>query len=577
MRNKFQASFVKLLFIVLFSVCGLFIAVSVRADEIDELTKQIGDLQKSLEMSVAATTPLESTLKGMENQISSIQGKIAALTHDLERKKKEVAEGEKTYGVKKLMLESRVRTMYKHSLQNDCMMCLIFQSGDFSEAMKQFGYQKSLINDDKESISELVSYIKNLETKKGELESETTRLAAAKVKIDSQAEFFRKEIKGAQAYQASLGQKIAALSARQQSLLAERTGLFATSVGDVPLADDPASRPDYNPGFSPAFAAFSFGAPHFKGMSQYGAFGRAKNGQNAEDILRAYYGGGIEIKKDYNTGITIQVQGHGGYNIEDYVKRIYEMPTSWGDQGGMEALKAQAVAARSYALARTNNGALSICATESCQVFKPQEKGGKWNEAVEATRGWVLMAGGQPFSAMYASTSGGYQESYSYNGYSTPGFWDTKNGRDGWTADAYEKLAGSPWFYKGWYKTRAGASCGRSHPWLNSEEFADIANAAIVVQAGGDTSGIYPVDGGSCYGGGDQPWSRERLKQEADKHGGGFTSVSSVSVQYSNGGVTGKVVVNGREFDGQKFYRAFNLRAPGAVHLKSGLFNIEKK
>ena len=40
------------------------------------------------------------------------------------------------------------------------------------------------------------------------------------------------------------------------------------------------------------------------------------------------------------------------YTLEEYVKRIYEMPSSWGDQGGMEALKAQAVAARSYALAR---------------------------------------------------------------------------------------------------------------------------------------------------------------------------------------------------------------------------------
>ena len=48
------------------------------------------------------------------------------------------------------------------------------------------------------------------------------------------------------------------------------------------------------------------------------------------------------------------------------MKRIYEMPSSWGDQGGMEALKAQAVAARSYALARGG----SICATEACQVVK---------------------------------------------------------------------------------------------------------------------------------------------------------------------------------------------------------------
>lgn len=79
---------------------------------------------------------------------------------------------------------------------------------------------------------------------------------------------------------------------------------------------------------------------------------------------------------------------------------------------------------------------------------------------------------------MFASTSGGYLIGYtdSASGYSTRGFWDTPSGRGGWTSQAYEKTAGSPWFYKGWYKD-SGAACGRSHPWLNSEEMADILNA----------------------------------------------------------------------------------------------------
>ena len=93
-------------------------------------------------MSQAATTPLVATLNNLENQIASIQGKIAALTHDLERKKKEVKQGEETYGVKKIQLESRVRAMYKHTLSQECMMCLLFQNADFSQSIKQFGYQK---------------------------------------------------------------------------------------------------------------------------------------------------------------------------------------------------------------------------------------------------------------------------------------------------------------------------------------------------------------------------------------------------------------------------------------------------
>ncbi|MEK7556560.1 MAG: SpoIID/LytB domain-containing protein, partial [Patescibacteria group bacterium] len=330
----------------------------------------------------------------------------------------------------------------------------------------------------------------------------------------------------------------------------------------------PNARPDYNPGFSPAYAAFSFGAPHFKGMSQYGALGRAKSGQKYDEILKAYYGGGVEIR-DHDVNAKISVTGYGSYSLEEYTKRIYEVPNSWGDEGGMEALKAQAVAARSYALARGG----SICATEACQVFKPGAKGGNWDRAVEETRGKVMYANGSPLSAWYASTSGGYQESYSANGYSTPGFWDTPSGRSGWTSQAYEKTAGSPWFYKGWYKSRSGDSCGRSHPWLGSEEMADILNAWVVLFGGGGDSGRVTPQG-SCWGG--NPYSVSELQSV-----GGYTSVSGVSVTYGDNGVTANVTFNTNKgsvtINGADFKKAFNLRAPGRIALKSGLFNIEKK
>jgi hypothetical protein len=214
-------------------------------------------------------------------------------------------------------------------------------------------------------------------------------------------------------------------------------------------------------------------------------------------------------------------------------------------------------------------------------VYKPVNKGGKWEEAVNATRGWVLMAGGKPFSAWYASTSGGHQTSYSYNGHTTPGFWDTTSNWTKWADGAWEVKGGSPWFYKGWYKSRSGKTCGRSHPWLTNEEFSDMVNAAIVVQSGGDVSGIFPEDVRTCWGGSDNPWSKLRMAEEADKHGGRVTSVSSILVEHGENGLTSKVVFSTNrgnvEISGSNFKEAFNLRAPGAIALKSGLFNVQKK
>jgi len=572
MKNQIKKISLLIFFIVLLVLLLPFrSSIAIYADELDKIAKQINELENSLQMSVNATLPLEQELGKLDAKLKNIQAGIQSAEQKLVLTAENIKEREADFERQYVLLAERVERYYKR-LRAPSQFLILLSAQTASGLTKDLTYRNAVADEDKKIISQIGQELLDLEKDKAQLEKEKEMLAALKIKVDEQAAFFRKEIKGAKEYQSQLSKKIADLTARQQQILSEKSGTFQTTVGDVPLADDPASRPDYNPGFSPAFAAFSFGAPHFKGMSQYGAYGRAKSGQSAEQILKAYYGDGIEIKEDYSTSININVEGYGGVDIETYVKRIYEMPSSWTDNDSA-ALKAQAVAARSYALARTNNGASSICATEACQVYKPSNKGGAWDAAVEATRGWVLMAGGQPFSAWYASTSGGYQESYSHNGYSTPGFWDTANGRDGWTSQAYEKVAESPWFYKAWYRTRSGDTCGRNHPWLTSEEMADILNAWVVLyQGGGDSSRVMPES--SCWGG--NPYNKSELAAI-----GGFTSVNGVSTQYSNSGTTANVTFEtnkgSKTITGSEFYRAFNLRAPGRVSLKSGLFNIEKK
>jgi peptidoglycan hydrolase-like amidase len=568
----------------IFLIVGLVIPRSfwgvpfAQADEIDELQKQIDELGKLKKLSEDATTPLEKEVKTLEQRITSAQAGI----NQAQIKAKEVAKSivlrEATLGVAYSRFNDKVAAQYRRS-RVDTSLVVLASNSSLGDVLRDIEYHERVRAREQEEMSRLTAEIVQFEKDKTTLEATQKKLQTLQASLDSSKQFFQAEISKAKKYQQELSGKIAALSARQQSILAERTGTASTTVGDVPLADDPASRQSYNPGFSPAFAAFSFGAPHFKGMSQYGAYGRAKAGQNAETILHAYYGGGIEIKKDYSTGITINVSGYGSTDIETYVKRIYEMPTSWADNGGFEALKAQAVAARSYALAYTNNGAGSICATESCQVYKPSNKGGRWDEAVDATRGWVLVANGKPFKAWYASTSGGYQQSYSVDGYSTPGFWDTTSDWTRWADGAYEAKGGSPWLYKGWYKSRSGDSCGRSHPWLNESEFADILNAWVVRYkgSGGDVARVQPL--GSCWG--SEGFSMDEMKRKADELGGAFTSVSSVRVEHGNDGYTKNVIVQTNRgevrINGAEFKTAFNLRAPGRLAIKGNLFGIEKK
>lgn len=98
--------------------------------------------------------------------------------------------------------------------------------------------------------------------------------------------------------------------------------------------------------------------------------------------------------------------------VEDYVLGIREVPPSWP----IEAQRAQAVAARSYALhqalvARRDGRPSDLCDTAACQVYggiAAELRGGPaWEHAVRSTASEVLAHGGAPILAMYSSSNGG--------------------------------------------------------------------------------------------------------------------------------------------------------------------------
>jgi stage II sporulation protein D len=102
--------------------------------------------------------------------------------------------------------------------------------------------------------------------------------------------------------------------------------------------------------------------------------------------------------------------------FERYLQGIAEMPPSWPTA----ALQAQAIAARSYALASTgwsgSEGqtlARPICASSSCQVYRgipvpPESDIRRWYRAVRATAGEVLLYDDRPADTVYFSTSDGH-------------------------------------------------------------------------------------------------------------------------------------------------------------------------
>lgn len=537
---------------------------NVYGDELDDINQQLKDLKTAYNQSKAATAPLES-------QLNHIKDRVAFIEKDLINKKISIDNSYKNLEKQQEILYAAIRNFYIKSYYNSPIVAFLSASSA-SEITQLLAYQKAKTDQDKVIITNIVLSITDLEEKKRNLEAEEIKLSVTKAALD-------KIVTEAKVYQANLSGKIAALSARQQEILNQRLTALgiprSAGTGASACVDDR----DKDPGFGPRLAFFTYGVPNRTGLNQYGAHGRANAGQNAEQILSSYYQN-YELKKDYDSAIFINVDGYGTYNIEDYVKRIYEMPNSFHP----EALKAQAIAARSYALSYTNNGSGSICTTEKCQVFKPDPKGGAWEQAVNDTRGWVMVAGGNPVKAWYSSTHGGYIFSTSeLSGWSdtswTKHATDTPSGSSSsfpdLTSNAYDR--DSPWFYCDWgSRTEYNKTA-----WLKESEVADIVNIILLAQAdSGTKEKLYQTDKPHPYGG--EVWNENRVKSELQNRGiTPFNSISSVAIGADFGsGRTTSVNVSGdigsKEFSGSEFKDWFNLRAPANIQIVGPLYNVER-
>ncbi|MBI2430758.1 MAG: SpoIID/LytB domain-containing protein [Candidatus Levybacteria bacterium] len=562
-------------FVFVFCLTAVF-APKISSDELDDINTQINDLTTSLNMSIKATRPLESELNSLQKRITDIKTRVKTIEEDVAQKRKNIDKGYKDLARQEAILNRTIRDYYIRSYYDSPLLVLL-SAQSASEITQILAYQKAAADQDKAIITNIALSIVDLEEKKGQLEIEQTRLAALKTTLDEQSAKLDKIVSGAKAYQAVLSSQIAQLSAKQQQLIAQRLGSLNIPRSAATAAPACIDDRDKDSGFSPRLAFFTYGVPNRTGLNQYGAWGRAKVGQGEDDILRAYYEGiGFETRDN----ITIKVQGYGEMSLETYLLGIYEMPDSWSENN-LSALKAQVIAARSYALAYTNNGADEICTTQSCQVYKGGDKGGNWKSAVEQTSGKVMTKDGQVIKAWYSSTHGGYAFPTSeLPGWSATSWTkkviDTTTGSVGsfgeLQSNAYDRE--SPWFYCDW----GSRSQYNKTAWLRPEEVADIVNVILLARADSSTKDhFYQTDKPHPYGG--EVWNEERVKSELrSRNITPYDTISdiSVNVDFSSGKTT-FVSVSGQSFSGSEFKDWFNLRAPANIQIVGPLYNVERK
>lgn len=135
--------------------------------------------------------------------------------------------------------------------------------------------------------------------------------------------------------------------------------------------------------------------------AEYGSYGvTAVNGKE--------YRGSIILKKD-SAGLLTVINR---VDMEDYIASVISVEMS--PSFNIEALKAQAVCARTYAMknmVKHSSYGFDLCSSTDCQVYGGiSSESETTNRAVAETAGIYMTYNGQVIDAVYSATSGGWTE-----------------------------------------------------------------------------------------------------------------------------------------------------------------------
>ena len=581
-----------------------------RADELSDVTsqlnkqqKQLADLEKRQQQLSQDISSASLSLSQVSSQLTAAEKELSAIEKDLDAKENELAGWEADR-------DALVRELYKQNRVSSIE--IIFSADDLGGSAHQFQYYNESLKSLSERIVKLAGQVAVFKSNRASAKKLRDELATLRSQYQAGLASSQSQLSSTSSQLSSVKSSIKNLSAKQEQLILAK---FAATQGSETVGEDqPYSEPLPNPTFHPAYMVATYGYPHRIGMSQYGAYGRAKKDQSYKTILSAYYKVSSSSVQTYRSGSSIHVKGcstgpppwypGGGWSkstcqskgytwfdktlsMESYIKGLGEMPTSWGStvNDGMEALQAQAVAGRSYAWSYANGNGNTICPSTYCQVWLGHEKGSYWNQAVDATKNKVIMSGGAPLKAFYFSTAGGYTISTK----AWISYWSYNDGikdYDSASGKFYEQIANAPWYHTGW-GDRKGVK-GTYNPWMTKDEFADIFNAFLLCGAK-NGSGVYELKSDCSYmqylspidkGG----WSITTVRNKlVELNVTPVTTITAVVPTFPSGvpANTATVYISGSHgtytFSARYFRDMFNLRSRGTLQIPTYRFDFTVK
>jgi len=442
--------------------------------ELEEKQKEKGEKEKSLKDIESKISLLGRRSGTLENQISQVQRDIDVVNEELKKCEEEIKKNEENIkiiseGLTKNMedLKEMVTALYQFSQVNTVELMLM--SDDISSFLIKNELQSQNIRKCKDEILRLEEEFKKLEEFKKELDNEKATfekiakdLEEEKKKLENELADTKRQIALNTSQANILRGQIAQLQSAIDLLEEEQKRILEKEQEQLMQGGNGGTEPLKPGDYYFRVRGRDLYDGHGVGMSQWGAYGMAQAGENYQQILTFYYTGTYIGTTAVSS---IPVVGYGYMDLEHYVaglgevpdkacgteeqvagnpqKYVVDNPNSVWDCWPEEAIKAQVVAARTYAVYYTHNGSgPAICTTAACQVYKGGE-GKRW--AVDETSKQVVLYNGSPIGAFYHSSARGHTEANEY-------VWTAnKYGAVGYARPYLRGVDDSAWAYRNNY------------------------------------------------------------------------------------------------------------------------------
>lgn len=519
---------------------------------------------------------LAADLYGLDAGIAENEAQIAEIEEQIRVKNDEVSE-------KKVHAGEISRSLYKLSRTN--ILELLLSADGVTDLLNKIGFQNF-------GMGNLLDQVKGLKAELFEFSAQYEEMSARSAQLTAELAQMQQDRVALENQKAAYEQLIYAEKSRQDELISEII-LIEGEIGELSEKAEDALKDkageEEGPGDGGGGGGGGGTSPQ-EPMGDPGRYDLYADGvlvsSDAAGPIRlvpvssyvfavdgglGQYRGVLEFRSDTNVFIINEL------GFEYYLRGIGEMSSSWP----MEALKSQAVAARTYGAAnwwKRSDLGYNLRDDTYDQNYVGYSKeigwyGDQWVAAVDATAGQVIYAGADLISAYYHSTCGGH----------------TLASAEVWGGEKSYAQAESDWYNNGGWHSYDGDSPWSYKRWgsgdIDGAQLEDLLNAGLWLEINGASvesqDNVIRPDLGPG-------WNADQLRAAlgANSITNQVGTIQSVTQIYNTGGssiessvrLTQGIRVTGtsgtKDIIGYMFKLAFNLRSPADDFLYSSLWDV---